>query len=335
MYQDNRMSACSVETLTRYHTTSGPNTIQQGQCNSTEELVQSVIVRHGNRCGHFPSIPRLLIPPKKHKKRFPILHRLKENLAEAYFYPLKYEIGELFYHDDKTNKSGRKRKVRSDAREPMTHRVGQAILHYVNIEMMALGFFNGKGRFINFGIDFLSKVTGVSYSQTRTTIKAFEKSGYLTIEENKYKTLNGEMRSGPSMIRISPKLFLSLGATEEEIDQYKNKKSKEHEKEVRRIKAKEYYDNQKSTKKNAKKELKNIRELLTKAKDGIQLNDDEKALLEKEYPGYERIAAPKTLYRDYTGISQDRDRFTQHTENPSQIASFWTRALSLKLKPPS
>ncbi len=260
----------------------------------------------GNRCGHYVHVPRLAKIPMKHKRRFPVIEQAKENLLSCYHHPLRYRIGVLFYHQGKTRKQGLYRKRRSEIREALTTLVGYAILHCVNLANMALGKILPNGSFSPFDITYLSKLAGVTISQTRRALRVFQDCGYITLIERKYVLPNGDFRSEAPIINVSPDLFIHLEIPESDLKAYQTKQEAKEKKEQTEFKSAEYNKKNRESRKAQKIAMRNIREIIAKAKAGNRLSDDERKLLDREMPGYSRQLerSVTSSYRDYTGCSQ-------------------------------
>ena len=182
-------------------------------------------VKNGNRCGHNKNIPLFHLPPPEHKNRPKILRIAKQRLNNLYFHPLADLAGKISFNSDKINKRGGFRKVRSEMRNLVNNCIGDCLLHYLDLKTMYVGFTNDKGRFIYFGVSFISKtiiknlraqktIETITYERVRKAIKAFEAAGYLHIETSKTVLPNGQYRSLPSRIRVNRVLFSDLGIDE-------------------------------------------------------------------------------------------------------------------------
>jgi hypothetical protein len=244
----------------------------------------------GNRCGHDIYIPTLANIPTKHKRRFPVLETAKENMLYAYTKPMRYMIGQLFFNPEKKNKDGSYRQLRSEIREAITCKVGQVILHYVNLANMALGFILPNGAFSPYGVEFIAKIANANLSQVRRALEHFKSFGYIKIVERKYKTVDGLTRSDTPIITVSPQLFIDLEIPESELIKHQAKQEGEYKKAASAWKASEYNKSQREQKK-AMKEIKkklNLAKTIEKMKKGKYLTDAEKELLSEEMPGYNR-----------------------------------------------
>ncbi len=305
-----RMPACDIEPLVGSHITGVPiNSPLSGQNNNNYPVNQ------GNNCGHNALIPRIFAPPSNHKRRFPPIEKAKQNLATSYFHPLKYPFGQIFYHQDKPNKQGVFRQRRSEAREPITTRIGQVLLHYANIANMALGYIDAKTqKFISYGIAFIAEKSGASLNQTRKILKIFKKYGYIDIIPQTYKTPDGRYRAKDAIVTIDIKLYYDLEVTEEELLQYRQKQLLTGQKQQVAAKSNQYRANTYK----AKKEYKAIQKELRAKTD--------------ENPGSDRKREQAPLYRDYTGISKDPQNFTKQFNGTPTAKNFLANIMD-KLKP--
>ena len=222
----------------------------------------------GNRCGHVSVLPQTPTFPANHKKRFPVLELAKARLMEAYFYPLMFAIGCLFFHKDSANKDGSYRQRRSESREMLMCLLGTAIAHTVNIASMAIGKILPNGTFSPYGVKYLASVCNTTEQRVLRALTVFQDAGYITLVERKYMLPNGEYRSETPIITVSPSFFIDLGIDEEYLKHHQKKQETKEKKEALVEKSKEYNQQQRANQKAAKKAMKNIREVLEKAKKG-------------------------------------------------------------------
>jgi hypothetical protein len=331
-----RMPTCAVISFAGEYNTSVPTNNKLDDTNSHRENQQFL---RGNRCGHDKNNPRSFISPSHHKHRPYILEEAKKRCRESYLDHFKYDFGRSAYNPSNINQDGSYRKVRSESRELLMSLIPQAILHYVDLKTNKLGFTDSNtGEFRSFGIDFLYKSLGgrVSYERVRKTVAEMEKLGYLTVETRNIKLPDGRYRAIPAIIRITSLLLSDIGFTQQEIDKYAKKDQLIINREILQEKCQTYKRVDREKSKIAKKHIKGIRDILTRARNGVKLNDDEQKVLDAECPGFDRKREPTTQYRDYTGISQNREEvLTKNGHNGSPQANNYLKAILEKLKPPS
>ena len=204
MYQDNRMSACSVSPLVGGNTTSGPiNTLQQGQFNSTDASVQSGIPRSGNKIGHDPRKIRFYLKPKHEKRRFHVLEEAQRRLKDALGSPFDYpEFHGLMFHD-----SGRS--IRSERLEAEIATLLPAIYDTVNLSNMQLGYYNPKFDFINFDYQTLVSRTGMSYWRVERNMRHLQKAGIVEVKRLVVETNDG-YKTERVIIAVSERIFKML-----------------------------------------------------------------------------------------------------------------------------
>ncbi len=252
---------------------------------------------YGNRCEHNKHKPRVFQEPTQHKKRPYLIVEARKRLRRTYYNPYTFGAGKMAFHIDKSNKDGSKRKVRSEKRETITHLVGEATLHYVNIEAMAVGFKDIKtNKFINIGITQIADKAGVSYQRARTALRVFEEAGVITIEQSAYVTKSGKCRKSIAFIRLTKQFFYNLGFDDQDIINYKSKEQAEYQKKILEQK---------------RLNFKHKERLHQKIKKGEKLETKEMNNLDKEKPGWRQSYQKRPEYVDYTGTarrSTDIDR---------------------------
>lgn len=178
----------------------------------------------GNKCQHNRTNPTVFKEPLDHKRRPSFLIESRRRLRWTYFNPYTYDIGKVAFHTEKQNKDGTKRKMRSEIRDAVTHAVGEALLHYVNMEALCVGFYDEKtSKFINLGITKIAQKAGVSYDRAREALRIFEKANLITIEQSKTINHDNEPRNQAALIRLNKQFFYDLGFDDHDIDHYKSR----------------------------------------------------------------------------------------------------------------
>lgn len=149
-------------------------------------------------------------PPNHHKRRIPFLEKAKTLIEDALNNPFDYDIGHLFWHRDKFNKRGGRRKVRSERRRSMTLRIGQFIMHHVNLATLSMGYYV-QGKFVSYGYESMAKAIGINLSEVKRTMAHFINAGYVRVEQRKKMNPDGSYESQTPLIHISKQLFIDLG----------------------------------------------------------------------------------------------------------------------------
>lgn len=264
----------------------------------------------GNRCGHDKMNPISFIAPTMHKRRPPLIEKAKRMLSGLYADPLSLDAGRLSFNPEKENRRGGYRKIRSEKRELTLNFAGQAMLHYLDLNTLQLGWKTDKGNFIDIGFDTLNKKINeslsfnqphrkVSYESLRRAINIFESCGYIQIERVRIRLPNGEYRSLPSRIKVNEIFFEHLGIDKEFINKSIRSEERRNNSIILNQKAKEYNKDARISKKVGKQAIRKMKDLLNAARAGKPLNQDERALLDVEYPGLLRRRDPETLYPDF------------------------------------
>lgn len=193
-----------------------------------------------NAFGHCRENPRLFKQPLQHKNRPPIFKAATTNLMKAYFDPLSFDIGHIFWHKDKANKDGSYRKVRSERCEALTTRIGHCIIHHVNLATMTLGYFNKHLKsFVYYDYEYIEKVTGCSYSAVERTMRHLIKLGYIEVSQRKEKQPDGSWKSLSPIIKINSRFFLDLNIDQKIIAFYVEQSKKDLEKEKQKAEQKQ------------------------------------------------------------------------------------------------
>jgi hypothetical protein len=342
MSQD-RISACNVSALVGREQSQAVYKKQRDQFNAEKGRSQTLL--HGNRSGHDKNKPGSF-QNANHKNRFRSLQKCKSRIHDTYFNPLAYDFGKASYHQDKSNKSGSYKRLRSEMRN-VIKLVSECIVHHVNLKLMIFGFPAKNGELVTFGIDYIFKKVNVSlksqglheisYRRIRDAVSYLCRHGYITVKENKELRLDNTWRSKPATIYVSRTLFYDLDITDDEINEHIRKDLKVINQEAIERKAAEYKAKERFEKKADKAKRKNIQQLLTKHKDGLTLTQDEKDILKEESPGYDRIrnTTQSTVYADYTGVSTNREEVIKRNSPPSDTAKSFLKDILNKLKPPS
>lgn len=319
--REGRMPAQSVDSRAGENTLSSTfNNIEAHSINLNSESQQWTF---GNRCGHVPFSPTVTEFPKHHKRRFPALEQAKSNLLNAYHNPMRFPIGRMFYNSSSLNDDGSYRQRRSELREALTCRIGQVILHCVNLANMALGKILPNGTFSPFGLEYIAKIANTTKQRVKRALDLFIEFGYVTLIERKYVTLNGLFRSEMPIIGVLPSLFTDLEISPDDLARHQKKQDDKSKVEQAVQKNKENEQVKKSSKKTAKKAMKQINEILGRIKAGKTISKDEKEYLDQEMPGYNRTKEkpPQGRYRDYTGCSKDESPFNFH-DTAAPVASY-------------
>lgn len=260
--------------------------------------------------------PKVFQEPPHHKKRPRLTIAGRKALRKTFYNPYAQYTGRLSFHTHKINHDGSLRKIRSTKREAITHFVGEALLHFLNIDTMTVGYKIGD-RFVLVGITRLAKYAQASYKQTRDALKIYEREGYISIDQEKYKQRDGKCRNRSAKIAVSRKLFHDLGFDDFDIDFYK---SEEKAAEMRKIAEQKRL----TYNKQARIEVKQ-----NKVDRKTQLTDEYK---DQEMPGWRRgrfHEAP--AYIEYSaGVPISGQSSTHLADSPQNVINL----LKLRLKPP-
>lgn len=289
--------------------------------NSKENIPNAGRIPQANLHGHDRYFPRRMPKNDQHKGRHYLLTESTRRSNELYFNPYKYTVGKVSYHQTKKNKDGSHRKKRSQIREPIYNNVMETMLHYLYLKNGIVGMWNDKkDRFNPFSPLFISIKSGSSYSQVMRVLNELEDHNYITLIKETYTNHKGQKRNKAIQIKFNLQYFYDLDFTEKELEIIKGKEIKKEEGLFRDKKSKGYKDFQRTTKKKAKQEVRNLRDLIQASRRGDDLTDDERALLDKEQPGWNNSVRKKDIYPDFTGISQNREEVLDRVKGTKQIS---------------
>lgn len=339
-----RISACNVSAFAGREQIQAAQIVQQSQFNAGKTVSQQFL--HGNRSGHNKNNPGRYLNTE-HKTRYRPLEKSKTRIHENYFNAFLYDFGKTSYNKNKTNKSGSFKRLRSESRH-VVKIVSECIAHHVNLQHMLFGFINPKtGQVISFGIDYIFKsvnvslkdqlVAPISYRRIRSAVSYLASHGYLSVKENKKLQHDNTWRSNPATIHVSRTLFHDLGITDDEINKCLKKDQIVINRELIQRKSTDYKCKERAEKREDKKTRVQVYKLIAKHKDGLKLTEDEKSYLNEESPGYDRIRieSRQPMYRDYTGLRDNKEQVLKRNAEPSETAKSFLSEILNKLKPPS
>lgn len=250
------------------------------------------------------------IPPSSHKLRHPFLEKAKKKLNSKY-YLTNVALCNLAHHSNKFLKDNSHRLVRKGFRGSSVE-VLDALKHYMDRKTFKIGCnFNGVWKdlhaknilkYIN-NSRALQGYDPMSYRAFWRHLNFIEKCTYLNITERKeYK--DGVVRSKDALLTINPQLFYDLGITEEDFAKSDKKEESEFARQIREQKRVNFIKNERFQKKEQKKHMRDIRNILNDVKKGKIVSYTDRNYLEEEYPGLNRNKQKEQKnYMDYTNIS--------------------------------
>ncbi len=310
-----RIPTCNAATLEGRHVASGTNETSahlNGSLVSCQENF-NISKISGNRCGHDINSPTIFVPPSKHRRRPPLIHKAKRNLAKLYDDPMLFLAGKLSYNPIKQNKKGGNRKMRSEQRDLINNCVGECLLHYLDLKTMKVGFEKQNGDFHYFGINFIHKAIReslieqkeqktITYERVREAIKTLEAAGYLYIENDRIHRPDGTYRSLPAKIRFNLSFFNDLGIEDHILTKSLANEEQRLNKEILHQKARDYREADRkklADKRIQKKHMRAMKDLLKDSKSGKRLSAEEKKFMDVECPGHDRKRDPSDIPAEY------------------------------------
>lgn len=172
----------------------------------------------GNKCGHVKQFPRQLFHGE-HNRRYGTLEYAKSRLLHYFYHPCDY-LKNLRYLNKIRNK-------RSERREAIVL-IGQAILHYTDMDSLRAGINNPNGWWLP-TLDWLSKAAGIGLKRTQRAIRDLARAGYIKITYRWTQRLGGKYINKAAARQIMPIFFRHLGISNEQLtlDQHRARKKKE------------------------------------------------------------------------------------------------------------
>lgn len=257
---------------------------------------------------------------KEHKRRPYLIEEGKRQTARCFNNPYICDFGQTSFHLDKRNNDNGLRKIRSEFRDIANCIVPQTLLHHVNFQEKAVGFYDNKGRFISLAVEFLyreaknslirqGRQEELSYNRFREAVRVLEDHGYISIKENRKKRIDDRWESMPATISVNMQWFIDLGFTMLDISRAcKDEFTLAHKANLATLKI-EHYNNKrfikKEKKQQAKQEIKKIhyslQELIQREKKGLFLTEEQQQILKHECSGHDRRRnQDATYYPEFT-----------------------------------
>lgn len=169
-----------------------------------------LLMEFGNKCGHDKMLPRGFLRPATHKGRPFLLEEAIAALDHFYYHPLAYLKNLLTFMPSPTaNDSLRARFKRSERREAIKV-VAEAILYYLDIETLTLGFKTLSGWWAP-TLEKLADIAGIPVQRAKRALHDLAKAGYLKITRHRLRQGQGVYRAKPSIRQIMPSFFADLG----------------------------------------------------------------------------------------------------------------------------
>ena len=187
--------------------------------NDRANQIQAIV--SGNRCGHVPDAPRFFNPPDHHKRRPAVLDRAIDAWEVVYRKAKKFFSKLATSHDNG-------RQVRSERREAIAA-IAQAILHYLELSTLRVGFYVGN-KFVHLDIAYLAEKAGLSLSRAKRAIADLAEAGYVKVIRQYKKKEDGTFEGKPSIREITVQFFIDLGLDVQKLFFARDHKRKKEEK---------------------------------------------------------------------------------------------------------
>ncbi len=160
-------------------------------------------LRTGNRCGHQPDSPRWFDPPASHRQRPRILLKLAEKVRGYYQQPAA-TIPSL------NLANGSERQQRSERREACIQLL-EAMIHYLDLVTLRVGFPRSDGSFQNLTLEFLAHISRLGERRAERAVADLVKAGIISIKHRYEKQEDGNYRGLAAVRSVSQDLFVCLG----------------------------------------------------------------------------------------------------------------------------
>jgi len=185
----------------------------QGDNKQIDETIQ--VLSAGNRCNHDKNNFKFFISPHHYKKRPHTIEEALRRLKEIEHTPHKYgSVVELFFHPK--SKGGRKR--RSERREANNRLVLAACINALNLQKMALGYYNNRNEFHYSNYAALSLLAGISQIRFKRSMKDLQQIGILKVFSIRQLNQEGHYRTKEVRIEFTDKIFEMLHLMREFLD---------------------------------------------------------------------------------------------------------------------
>jgi hypothetical protein len=255
-----RKPACDTVLLAGSNIASGCKVLIGRNSNDYYPSMQELYIKRGNRCDHDKNNLKQFIPPKNYKIRPHSIEEALRRLKEVEDKPNKYgNVIPLFFHP--ADKGGRKR--RSERLESTKRLVLAALINTLNLQAMAIGYYNNRNEFHYFGYAKLILLTELNASRLKRAMKDLQDMELVKVVSIREKDEKGRYRTREVKIEFTDKIFQMLHLMDEFLKDRETSAIKFHEKQSRLDKNRQKKENFRkpffsSTIKKAKQEVGNI-----------------------------------------------------------------------------
>jgi len=201
-----RNPACNIESLAGCHIASGTDSVTERDDKEARADSQALI---GNRCGH-----------DKHRYKKPLFsnstarrphvieeskRRVQQAFSDIYAYP---KFTQVFYHPVNLEGGGRRR--RSEAIEGTLSLTLTALLHTLNLQKMACGFYDSGNKFHYYNYAWIEKATDQHAARVKREMKVLQDYGIIKVVTNRQRNSDGSWRTIDVRIEMTDKIFMML-----------------------------------------------------------------------------------------------------------------------------
>jgi len=223
-----RNPARNADSLDGNHIASGSHGSNKPDSSKGDEPLQ---VSKGNRCAHdknhfkkpsFSGTPRRRPHVIEESKR-----RIQQSFRDIYHYP---EFTQVFYHPIQRDR-GRLR--RSESIEGTIALTLSTLLHSLNLQKMAVGFYDSGNEFHYYDYGFIERSTSQHAQRIKREMKLLQEYEIIRVITLREKNHDGSWRTKEVRIEFTDKIFLMLDLVDEYLKDRETISLKFHEKQER------------------------------------------------------------------------------------------------------
>jgi uncharacterized protein (UPF0335 family) len=265
-----RMPACIDVPLVGGNNTSVPDMLNKADAIKAAINTQSLNAHGGNRCDHDKNQFKRPTFLRDAKRRPHCLEEAKRRIELAIGDNFRYpQFAGLFYHSDA---NGRRR--RSERIEGVLSLALPTLLHVLNLQRMACGFYDSGNNFHYYNFLYLQDKTNQNYSRIKREMDVLQKEKIILVTTTRKPNNDGSWRTTSVQIEFTDKIFQMLELMPEfEKDReraackfYEKQKRLDHNREKRQMFKKPHFTTDKTDKTSSApvNDLKSLTQKLTR-----------------------------------------------------------------------
>jgi hypothetical protein len=257
-----RMPACDTVLLAGSNIASGCEVLIGRNSNDYYPSMQEGI--KGNRCDHDKNNFKRPSVLRDAKRRPHVLEEAKRRVYDSINDNFRYpEFAGLFFHKAESPSEKSSRRRRSERVEGIFSLALPFLLHSLNLQRMACGFYDNRNNFIPYDYSYLENKTEQSSSRIKREMAILQSEEIIKVNTQRELTQDGVWRTKSVTIEFTDKIFRMLDLIPEFLQDRETSAIKFHEKQSRLDKNRQKKENFRkpffsSTIKKAKQEVGNI-----------------------------------------------------------------------------